>query len=329
MGQVRRRQFLLSAAAMLAAPRASAQTAAPGLPRVIIVTNGDEAGHRPYREQFLRGMRDSGQVEGATFRLDVRYANRDTTRTPVLIREAATERPAALVVYGLTSARIARDATSTVPVVVATSSDLVDAGLAKSFSHPGGNITGINDLSDELAAKRLELLKAALPKAARVALLLNPNFPATPKIERRVSAAARALGIELIRVDAKDPASLLAALDSLEASRPDAILLGGDALFVVRARELIERTNAMRIPLVHYWPGTAEMGALISHQANISHNVARAAYYVARILQGAKPADLPIEQPNHYDLVVNVKIAKAFGIALPAGFLVHADRVIE
>jgi len=210
-----------------------------------------------------------------------------------------------------------------------TSSDLVDAGLVKSFAHPGGNITGINDLSDELAAKRLELLNEALPGASRVALLLNPNFPATPKIAQRVGSLARTLGIELIRVDAQDPASLDAALDSFARSRPDAILLGGDALFVVRAKELVARSNAMQIPLVHYWPGTAEMGALISHQADIMYNVARAAYYADRILKGAKPGELPIEQPSHYELVVNARIAKAFGIELPARFLQRADRVID
>jgi len=259
----------------------------------------------------------------------VLHANRDPTKTPALIRQAVAQRPSVLVVYGLTSARVAHDATTVVPIVVATSSDLVDAGLVKSFAHPGGNITGINDLSDELAAKRLELLNEALPGASRVALLLNPNFPATPKIAQRVGSLARTLGIELIRVDAQDPASLDAALDSFARSRPDAILLGGDALFVVRAKELVARSNAMQIPLVHYWPGTAEMGALISHQADIMYNVARAAYYADRILKGAKPGELPIEQPSHYELVVNARIAKAFGIELPARFLQRADRVID
>jgi len=196
-------------------------------------------------------------------------------------------------------------------------------------SQAGGNITGLNDLVDELTAKRLELLKEMLPKASRIVLLVNPDFPATPKIERRVRAAASVLGVEIIRVDAKDPASLVMALESLEKSRPDAVLLGGDALFVVRAQELIERTSAMRIPVAHYWRGTAEMGALFSHQADIFYNFQRAAYYVDRILKGAKPGDLAIEQPTRYELVVNKKVAKDFGLTIPSSMLLRADRVIE
>ena len=199
----------------------------------------------------------------------------------------------------------------------------------RSFARPGGNVTGITDLVDELAAKRLELLKEALPKASRVALLVNPDFPATPKIERRVGAAARALGIELSRLDARDPASLVAALDSPKLSRSDALLLGGDPLFNVRAREVIDRATAMRIPVAHYWPGTAEMGALFSHQADILQNFRRAAFYVDRILKGAKPGDLPIEQPTKYELVVNLRTAKRFGLTIPDAFLLRADRVIQ
>jgi len=199
---------------------ARAQTNASSLPRVIIVSNGSEDGHRPYHERFVQAMREAGQIDGVTFRLEVLHANRDPTKTPALIRQAVAERPSVLVVYGLASARVAHDATTVVPVVVATSSDLVDAGVVKSFAHPGGNITGINDLSDELAAKRLELLKQALPGASRVVLLLNPNFPATPKIAQRVGTTALAIGIELIRVDAQDPASLDAALNSIARSRP-------------------------------------------------------------------------------------------------------------
>ena len=310
------------------AMRTAAQSNLP-LPRVIVVSNGDEAGMRPYLDSFDKGMRELGQTDGSTYRLEVRHGNRDPSRVPALIREAVTTQPSVIVVAGLSAARAARDATITVPIVVTTSSDLVDAGIVSSFAHPGGNITGLNDLSDELAAKRLEILKEALPKVSRVVLLVNPDFPATPKIERRVMATARALRMEIIRVDAKDPASLVSALDSLIKIRPGAVLLGGDALFVVRAKELVERTLAMKIPLAHYWPGTAEMGALFSHQAEIFYNFRRAAYYVDRILKGAKPGDLPIEQPNKYELVINLRTAKTLGLTIPQSFLVRADRVIE
>lgn len=319
----------LLAISIAATTHAEAQTAASPPPRVVYISGGNEVNSRPLADSIRKGMRELGQKEDSTFRLEILYADRDPTRVPGLIRDAVASRPAVLIVAGLLAARHARDATKTVPVVVATSSDMVDAGVVKSYARPGGNITGLNDLADELAAKRLELLKEALPKASRVVLLVNPDFPATPKIERTVRAAAHALGIEISRLDAKDPASLVMALDTLGKSRPDAVLLGGDALFVLRAQELIERMTTMGVPVVHYWPGTAEMGALFSHQADIHYNFQRAAYYVDRILKGAKPGDLAIEQPTRYELVVNKKAAKAFNLTIPSSILVRADRVIE
>ena len=326
-----RRELVLRLLAIgaVAAMHVQAQSAAPDLPRVVVISPGDEAGPRPFLDAFRKGMRELGQKEDRSFRFEILYANGDPTRLPGLIRDAVAGRAAVIVVSGLLAARHARDATNTVPVVVTTSSDLVDAGIAKSYARPGGNITGLNDLVDELAAKRLELIKETLPKASRVVLLVNPDFPATQKIERRVRAAARTLGIEVSRLDAKDPASLVMALDSLARLRPDALLLGGDALFVVRAQELIDRASAMRIPVVHYWPGTAEMGALFSHQADIFYNFQRAAYYVDRILKGAKPGDLAIEQPTHYELVVNKRVATEFGVTIPPALILRADRVIE
>jgi len=322
--------ILAMVAAVLALPQTgAAQSSAQSLPRVVIVTNGDEAGHRPFRDHFLTGMQRSGQTEGVTYRLAILYANRDNTKTAGLIKEAVAGRPAVLLVYGLSSAKYARDASQSVPVVVATSSDLVDAGIVSSYAHPGGNITGVSDLSDELTVKRLELIRDAMPNASRVALLLNPNFPATPKIERRVQQAARDMGIEIVRVYAKDPQSLISAVDSLRGSRIDALLLGGDALFVIRGKELIERANAIRIPVVHYWPGTAEMGALMSHQVQVFRNVELAADYVNRILKGANPGDLPVLQPTNYDLVINAKIAKSYGLQIPQSVLIQATSVIE
>ncbi len=294
-----------------------------------MVNGGNEEGTNPFRQSFLNGMREAGQIEGRTYVLQIQYGRGDPARTEVLIREAVAERPDVLVVTGLTAARNARNATSTIPVVVTTSSDLADAGIVASLAHPGGNITGVSDLADETSVKRLELLKAAMPKASRVALLNNPEFPATPKIEAKVEGAAAALGVTITRLYARDRASLLTAIDSLAQVRADALLIGGDAVFVNNSRELIERASALRVPVVHYWPGTAEQGALISHQADIHDNFHRAAGYVDRILKGAKPGELPIYQPTRYLLVVNSKVARDLGIALPQAFLLRADEVIQ
>jgi ABC-type uncharacterized transport system substrate-binding protein len=328
-----RREFLIVLGGVLigfaVATQADAQSAASPLPRVVIVATGDEAFFRPLGDRFLQGMRELGHAEGGTFRLEVRYARGEPARSITLIREAIASGPDVLVVTGLTNARRAREATKTVPVVVATSSDLVDAGIVVSFARPGGNITGITDLADEVAVKRLELLKELIPRLSRVALLNNPDFPATPKIERRVRAAAGPLGITVLPLYAKDRASLALAVDSLEKLRVGALLVGGDALFNSNAPQIIERATALRVPVAHYWPGTAEMGALFSHGADFLQNFERAAYYVTRILKGTRPSDLPIEQPTRYELVLNRKAAMAFGISIPPTVILRADRVIE
>jgi len=325
-----RRTLLLCAVAGLlpaAGYSAMAQTVTRP-PRVVMILGGNEANARPFTESFLDGMREAGQVQGRTVQIEVRFGDRDPARVRALIHESVAETPAVLVVAGLTAARHARDATTTVPVVIATSSDLVNAGIVQSLARPGGNITGVSDLTDEATVKRLQLLKVALPNASRVAVLVNPEFPATPKIEARVQAATPSLGLNIRLLYAKDRASLETALDSLEKSPPDA-LLATDALAVEYASELINRATMLRVPVVHFWPGSAEQGALLSYQADILDNYRRAAGYVDKILKGAKPGDLPIFQPTHYELVVNAKVARTLGLTLPQTFLVRADRVIQ
>ena len=312
--------------ALAASPRIAA-TQSARLPRVVMILNADEQQGSLFSESFRKGLQDAGQIEGRTLSFESRYGRLDPARVDALYQEAIAERPDVLVIAGLSAARRVRDLTSTTPVVVATASDLVDAGVVKSFARPGGNITGISDLVDEAAVKRLELVRAALPNSKRVALLTNPNFPATPKIESRVQEVASRLGFTIDRLHAVDRSSIGAAIDRMAQSRPDALLVGGDALF--NSDEFMERTTATRIPVIHYWQGTAEKGALISYEADVHDNFRRAAGYVDRILKGAKPGDLPIYQPTRYELVVNVKVARALGIALPQAFLLRADRVIE
>lgn len=321
--------FGLLAIGIVSATHANAQNVVAHVPRVVMIANGDELAGAPFRDSFLQGMRALGHTEGRTYRLDVLYANREPVRATELIKQALSDQCDVLVVSGLTNARRAKEATITVPVVVATGSDLVDGGVVASFARPGGNVTGITDLADEAAVKRLELLKELLPKLTRVALLNNPDFPSMKKIESRVRAAARTLSINVFPLYARDRASLTLAVDSLEKLRPEALLIGGDGLFAVNARQIVERATALRVPVAHYWPGTAEMGAVFSHQADIIKNFERAAYYVDRILKGAKPQDLPVEQPTRYELVINRKAALALGITIPQTILLRADRVIE
>jgi len=324
-----RRTLLLSGlASLLSAVAFPARAQAAPPPRAVVISGGTEENSRLFTESFLEGMRQAGQVEGRTVQIDLRYSDGDPARMRALIRESVAESPAVLVVAGLIAARHARDASTTVPIVVATSSDLVDAGIVKSLAHPGGNITGISDLTDEATIKRLELLKAAIPGASRVALLINPEFPATPKIEARVRTAAPALRIGVTWLYASDRASLEKAVDSLAKAPPDALFVT-DSLAVQHGAELIKRATVLRVPVVHFWPGTAEQGALLSYQADVQDNFRRAAGYVDQILRGAKPGDLPIFQPTRYTLIVNVKAARALGLTIPQSLLLRADEVIR
>ena len=298
-------------------------------PRVALILTGGAASTRLFRDQFVAGMRDAGQIDGETYVLRVMLGDGEPARSEAHLRQAVAERVSVIVVGGLLLARQARDATSTIPVVVATASDLQEAGVVKSLARPGGNITGISDLADEAAVKRLELTRAALPNARTVALLTNPDFPATPKIESRVTAAAQALGLTVLRLQARDRPSMARAVDSLRDGRADVLLVGGDALMTANRAEVIERALAARVPVVYYWPRTAEQGALFSLQPDVEDNFRRAAGYVDRILRGSPPSELPIQQPTRYELVVNAKVARSLGIVLPGAFLLRADRVIE
>ena len=323
-----RRAFMVALSAFAAAHVARAQ------PRdaralVVLVLPGTPEISESLVGAFRDGMRDAGQVDGQSWRYEARYAGGDTARLEALTRAAVAERPAVIVVVGLIGARIARAATTTIPVVVATSSDLAEAGLVKSLAKPGGNITGVSDLTAEATVKRLELVRATLPRARHVALLVNPQFPGTPAVVERVSAAAPALGIAIERADFEDRASLRARIDGLARRRPDAILVAGDSVATTWRADAIERANAARIAIVYYWPGTAEAGALFSYQADVRDNYRRAAGYVDRILKGTAPGDLPVYQPDRYELVVNARVARELGVDLPKSFLLRADRVIQ
>jgi putative ABC transport system substrate-binding protein len=321
-----RRGILGALACVLAALHFDARTQGRTVPRVVLLLPQSDAASRPLIESFRQGLREAGQVEGQSLILEVRHGSPERGAPDGLLRDTLREHPDVLVVGGLYAAKLARELTSTIPVVVATSSDLVDAGVVASFARPGGNITGVSDLVDEAAVKRLELIRAALPGAKRVALLVNPAFPATPKIERSVGEAARRLGLTIVPLRTGNRAELAAAIDSMALARPDALLVGGDPLF--NDGSFIARANALRVPVVHYWQGTAEKGALISYEADVRDNYRRAAGYVDKILKGAKPSELPIHRPNRYTLKLNLTAARTAGVEVPEAFRLRADEVI-
>jgi putative ABC transport system substrate-binding protein len=322
---VDRREALRGVACVLAGWAGAGRSQERRIPRVVMLLWGAEADARTFVDSFREGLRSAGHQEGKTLLLEVRFNSPEPARIDAAVRAAVAERIDVLVVGGLAAARRAKEATSTIPVVVATSSDLVEAGVVASFNRPGGNVTGVSDQTDEAAVKRLELIRAALPDAKRVALLTNPAFPATPRIEARVGAAATRLGFTIVPMRAGDPAALAAAVESMATSHPDALLVGGDPLF--NAGEFIARATALRVPVVHYWPGTLEKGALLSYEADVHDNFRRAAGYVDKILKGAKPAEMAIHRPTRYTLRLNTDAARALAIAVPESFRVRVDKV--
>jgi len=324
---MKRREFLVAAGAFAASQASAQQGAKPR--RIAVITVGDRETFKPLLDSFMAGLHAHGYVEGKSVELDVRYANRVQAAVPKLLRDAIAAKAELIVVGGVANAKLAKETTATVPIVVYVMSDPVDVGLVPSFARPGGNLTGLADLADETTLKRLELAAAVVPKAARLLLFLDPAFPATKKIEARLKDAAATLRMRIEPVYVADQAALESALSALDKSRNDVIVAGPTSILVVHSKLLIERALALRVPVVHFWTGTAEQGALLSHGVNIHENLRRSAFYVDRILKGARPGDLPIEQPSRYELILNLKTAKQLGISVPQPFFARVDRVIE
>jgi len=223
----------------------------------------------------------------------------------------------------------AKQATRTIPIVMAYSSDAVGAGLVASLARPGGNVTGLSGLSVELAGKQLQLLKETLPKVRRVAILSNPAAPALLPLVGQVKDAARSLGLQAQIVAARGPEDFEGAFAAMTKERAGALLVFPDGMFLLHRTPIVDLTAKSRLPALYTGEGWADAGGLMAYAANLPDLFRRAASYVDRILKGAKPGDLPIEQPTKFELVINMKTAKALGLTIPPSVLLQADRVIE
>jgi putative tryptophan/tyrosine transport system substrate-binding protein len=325
---VKRRDALAVLGALAAAPSLLfAQSAT--MPSVAFIFLGTPELDRAYRDAFLQGMSERGYSIGKNFVFEEVSMERRYDRLPQLIEEMVRRKPAVLVVASSQAAHAAKAATKSIPIVVASMGDPVGQGLVKSLSNPGGNLTGNTILGNQLGLKRLELLKEIRPKAVEVGFLNNLLNPGTLGQAELMETAARGLGIRLTRIGASNEAELDQALDSLRGRRLDAVLVGGDALNAVYREKIVAALARERIAAVHSFSDAVTVGALASYAANAPELFRHAASFVARILKGAKPGDLPIEQPTKFELVVNLKTAKALGITIPQSVLLRADRVIE
>ncbi len=328
MSPIRRRQFLLSAGAVLLAPGARAQQ--PGRTyRIGMAWIADAATVRSYQDAFLAGLRELGFAQGRNLVFDVRNCDGDQSKLPGFIDELIALKPDLLA--GIEQvAQVMHRKTSRIPIVLTFSNDPVAAGLVKNLARPGTNVTGMAALSPLIMAKQAEMMAEFRPRLRTIAILLDPGVPAAAEFEREVQATALVKGARAVAYYVKDKAALEQAFVELERSRPDALLGSGGSGMLYGFRRLIaENSLRLRIPVSGGLPGHPEAGFLFSYGVKSHDMFHRAASHAARILNGANPADLPVEQASKFELVVNLTTAKALGLTIPPSILLRADRVIE
>jgi putative ABC transport system substrate-binding protein len=314
------------ALAVVVSPATEAQPTGK-LPRIGMI--GEFSPTHPFVAAFRQGLRDLGYTEGQNIVVEYRHAHGVLDRVSNLAGELVRLKVEILVVGGTKSAQLAKAQTTTVPIVFATSGDPVGSGLVASLAHPGGNATGISILSPELSGKQLELLKTAVPKVSRVAVLYNPVNPATRDALNATRDAARALSLELQLLEIRQPKDLPGAFSALTGWRAGALLLLPDPVLGNELDRISQLAAKHHLPAMYVRREFAETGGLLSYGPSFPNNYRRTATYVHRILKGAKPADLPVEQPTKFELVINLKTASMLGLTIPQSALLQADEVIR
>jgi putative tryptophan/tyrosine transport system substrate-binding protein len=281
--------------------------------------------------EFRRGLKETGYIEGENVSIVYRWAENDFDRLPALAAELARHPVTVIAASGGTVAALAaKEATTTIPVVFVVSEDPVRVGLVKSLARPGGNLTGISFLNLALTAKRLELLHEMVPAAARVAVLVNPANSANAQATlREIEPAARAIGLEVKIFHASTSREIDAAFAAFGRERPDAVFVGQDAFFNSRRLQLANWAARHALPMTSGSRDIAEVGGLMSYGTNITEVYRQMALYVGRIVKGANPADLPVEQSAKFELIINAQTARMLGVTVPATLLATADEVIE
>jgi len=280
---------------------------------------------------FRQGLKDAGYIEGENVTIEYRWADNQTDRLPALAAELVRRRVSVIVASGgFDPVFAAKTATTTIPIVFLFGDDPVKVGLVASLARPGGNLTGINFFTGELAAKRLELLRELVPRAARIAVLVNPaNAAITVSTLRDVETAARAMGLQIQVLTANTSREIDAAFATFVRERPDALFVGPAPFFTQRRVQLIQLEARHAIPATYAGRQFAEAGGLMSYGASLTDSLRQVGVYAGRILKGAKPADLPVVQASKFELVINAQTARMLGITVPPSLLATADEVIE
>jgi putative ABC transport system substrate-binding protein len=278
---------------------------------------------------FRQGLRELGYVDGQNIAIEFRWADGKYERLPGLAAELVRLRVDIIVTYAPPAIQAAKNATATIPIVMAGIIDPVATGFVASLSRPGGNITGLSMMAPELAGKQLELVKEILPGVKRVALLGNPLNAGTAPQVQLAQEAARALGLQLQSLEARDPDEIDRAFATMSKEQAGAVIVLTDALLVAHATRIADLAAKHRVPAVYSVTDYIEVGGLMSYGGSVYERYRRTAVFVDRILRGAKPADLPVEQPTRFELIVNLRTARGLSITIPPSVLARADRVVQ
>jgi putative tryptophan/tyrosine transport system substrate-binding protein len=314
--------------AVLAAPVAVEAQQGRAIPRVGFLFYGS-AGSSPEVDAFRRGLTDLGYIDGQNVSVEYRFASGRAERLPALAAELVRLGPNVIVAPGTPGAMAAKQATDAIPIVFAGVADALGAGLIANFARPTGNITGLTSVSSQLGGKRLEFLKAVVPKATRLAVLYNPADPSNVLTLKGLQESAGALGLALQPLEVRRPGDFEGAFLTMKHERAQALFGAAGLLTTGHRKAVVDLANRARIPAMWGERQFVEVGGLMSYAADFFDQIRRSATYVDKILKGAKPGDLPVEQPTKYELVINVKTAKALGVTIPPSLLLLANEVIE
>jgi putative ABC transport system substrate-binding protein len=321
------RRLVLAGTGTLLLPRAArAQGKKPR--RIAVLGGASPAVAAPYFEAFLHGLRALGYAD-EDLAIEQRYADGHAERLPDLAAELVRLAPEVVAAAAPQAVEALKRATSTIPIVMINGGDPVAAGFVASLSHPGGNLTGLSSSEYGIVGKSLGLLKTAIPDAERVAILVNPSSAQILPTLQVARQAAQTLRIELLPVEARTPGEIGGAFAAMAREHAEALIVVGDALFTSEMSRIVELAASRKLPAINPLREYAAIGGLMSYGADLRDRWRRAAAYVDKILKGAKPADLPVEQPTKYQLVVNLKTAQALGLTIPPSILAGADEVIE
>jgi putative ABC transport system substrate-binding protein len=313
----------------LVAPLAAEAQPPAKVPRIGVLSTGSPRVSLARFEPFIQGLRELGYVEGQTIAFAYRFADGKNERLPGLATELIDLTVEVIVTSGTPAAVAAKHATSMIPIIIAIAADPVGEGLVANLARPGGNVTGMANLDSELSGKRLEILKEVVPGLSRVAILWNPANPAHRPALGESEVAARGLGVQLQLVEVRAPHEFTSAFAAMSRERASALMLLADSMFGSHRAQVVELAAKSRLPSLFWVKDFVAAGGLMSYGASYPDLLRRAATYVDKILKGAKPADLPMEQPTTFELVINLKTAQALGLTIPPSVLFQATEVIR